>query len=145
MWLASAYKSLPLDILLCIAKATPAASSFPTSSIPATPVSLPFSLTASALGVDVKRNAPGLTGVWGWRNEKNGRGDWGPRLCSWEFLLLVHIFSGYSLGHLGDISFLFVINTIQSASAGMKHTFLFTSTWEFADGELCTQVFHCVL
>lgn len=54
MQLASAHKFLPLDILLCIAKATQAASSFPTSSIPATPGSPPFSLADFALGVDFK-------------------------------------------------------------------------------------------
>lgn len=74
-----------------------AASSFPTSSFPATPVSLPFSLTASALGVDVKQSAPGLTCVWGWRNEKTGgeSEDLGfavENSCCWFTL-----FSGYRL------------------------------------------------
>lgn len=72
MKLASACKSLPLDFLLCIAKATQAASTFPIP-FPRTPFFLLFSLTVSALWVDFKPVTPGLTCIWGGERNKMDR------------------------------------------------------------------------
>lgn len=100
MQLSSAYKSLPLTFSSALPR-QPSSLLLYTSSI-LTTLRLPPLLTVSALGVDFKQIAPGLTCVWGWRKGKMS-GENEDRGSAVEiFLVLAHPLFRYSLCQFGE-------------------------------------------